>query len=214
MSHSSITVIDDRAPVEPVELTLAERFPTGSIVAWNGAQADGQRRRAVVIAHADDASGLTVLDGTDPVNLTANDLSDAVVLAASVDLYGQRVTNKAKALGKTHGWCDVAEKAITELNTTAPDSDERHAVKFVVTSVKHFVVLPTRDGQTFVNRNYGGDVVQFVTDSTYAFTAQFGEFHYDYFREVGPVDETERHESVTIQVVDEFPTSQRPATDF
>jgi hypothetical protein len=202
---TSITVTDGRAPAPEAPPTLADRFPLGAIVAWNGAVEDGQRRRAVVVEHHDDEGSITVLDGVERVVVTAEELTSAIVLAASADRYAQRVSNKARALGRTHSWCEVAEQAITELNQTPEDADERGAMNVVVTTVGHYRLVPTRDGRTRLTGRHNGDLTALLRERFYASN---GEFDRGYLRSQ---PETVAVHSVQIELVDALPTAAAPA---
>lgn len=206
---SNVTYVDERAPVEEVEPTFAERFPLGCVLAWNGPQADGQRKRGVVINHSDDETGLLVLDGPTTIELSPDDLKDAIVLAKSVDGYGQRVTAKAKALGKEYRWCEVANDAVHDLNNSPEDDphDQRKALKVVITTVGQYVVMPTRDAMRVLKEDadrYRGDHVALMRRNGLLYT-QAHEFNSSYYRHQTSESGHNPLKSITVTVVDEFP---------
>lgn len=215
---SNVTYVDERAPVEEVESTFAERFPLGCVLAWNGPQADGQRRRGVVIDHSDDETGLLVLDGPTTIELSPDDLKDAIVLAKSVDGYGQRVTAKAKALGKEYRWCEVADNAVHDLNNSPEDDPhgQRKALRVVITTVGQYVVMPTRDAMRVLKEDaerYQGDHVAFMRHNGLVYF-NAPEFSSSYYRHQNSEPGHEPLKSITVTVVDEFPSDDaETATD-
>lgn len=171
---TNVTAVDKRAPVEPPPPpTLLERIPLGSFVAYNGPSTDGERKRAVVIDHVDDA--IVVIDGAERVTVAGDELATVIVLAKSADAYANRVSVKARTLAKANGWCGTAEDAITELNTTpeGDDSQTRRTVYVEVVSTSRFALLPTNRSQRSDH-----DILEQLKDRYYGAT----EFNYDWFR--------------------------------
>jgi hypothetical protein len=158
-----------------------------------------------VIGHTDES--VELLDGPERVVLTGDELNTVIVLAASADKYAQRVSVKSRALGRAHNWCDVAEQAIEELNSTPEKSDDESSerIHVVVTTTGHYTVRRA-------NRRHA----PFVTDENMLeimrerfYVGSGGEFNFDYFQHVRGA--TNPVVSVDMRVVDEFPSANGTA---
>lgn len=139
-----VTFTDERTPVEPAPepASAAERLPLGALVRYSTTQVAG--RHALVAAHpADDV--VELLDGADRVTLSGDELAGVVVMGFSADDYAQRVSRTAREMAEVHGFCNVAQEAIEQLNRTpAHEADDGGLVHVVVTTTEHFTLRPTR----------------------------------------------------------------------
>lgn len=195
---TNFTVLDQRVAESTPLAPLNERVPLGSFVAYNGPSDDGERKRAIVIGHGDDGELLELLDGPDKIVLDdAEQLATVVVLATSADRYAQRVSTKSRALGRKHGWCEVAENAITELNQT-PENGTFEAMEPInvrVTITRDLVLRPRRT-------HYNGSTVtpENMLDQLQRKFYHSAEFNYDSFQQLDGTQDMQ----VTIEVVDEF----------
>lgn len=206
----------DSRPTEPkAEPTFTEKWPRGSVLSYNGPSDDGERKRAVVIDHDDEAGSVLLLDGPNEITITGDVLAEAIVLASSMDRYGQRVSVKARELGRENNWCEVANDAIAELNQTPEVSDDptRQTVNVVITTRGYARVMPTRAGQQAINAD--GDIATFLGNAGRRNVAYASgtELSTDYFRmQRGPNGESAGNwrAEVTFEVVDEFPEDLVP----
>jgi hypothetical protein len=151
MSRTDTNVVsnDGRTVVESKVKSLSETLTRGMFVAYNGTVEDGERARGVVLSVDDDAGSVVVLTGVNDVTISGDDTKTITVLAKSPDGFAQRVTTKARALGREYSWCEVANDAVKELNNT-PEIDEngtRRSFFVTVVSSRTVEVLPTREGR-------------------------------------------------------------------
>lgn len=151
MSRTDTKVVstDGRAVVESDVKPLSETLTRGMFVAYNGTVEDGERARGVVLSVDDDAGSVVVLTGVNDVTVSGDDTKTITVLATSPDGFAQRVSSKARALGREYSWCEVANDAVRELNNT-PELNEngtRKSLYVTAVSSRTMEMLPTREGR-------------------------------------------------------------------
>lgn len=195
----NVNVVDERVPAEPApDPTFAELYPVGAFVAYNGPSDDGQRKRAVILEVDESAKSVTVLDGAERVAVTGDDVAKVIILAKSANAFAERVSVKARALGKANGWCSVAEEAVEELNNKSPDEDPRRQVVRVLATVEvPFELMTTR----YTSGKPADELLELLRNNFYTY---YSEFDRTYFRTQNSVSEDTR---VSLRVVDEFPTT-------
>lgn len=204
----NVTVVDERAPVEPTPSpSLSERVPLGAFVAYNGPSADGERMRAIVVGHGADDQTLELLNGPERVTLEdPTQVASVIVLAKSADGYAQRVSTKARALGRAHDWCDTANDAIAELNST-PEHDTdvtpMGPIKVRMTVTRDVVARPrrTRNRRSITPANLLAELQRAVYVGA--------ELNYDQFQQLDGTGDVE----VKLELVDEFSTNGDAASE-
>jgi hypothetical protein len=209
MSRTDTKVVsnDGRAVVESEVKPLSETLTRGMFVAYNGTVEDGERARGVVLSVDDDAGSVVVLTGVDDVTVSGDDTKTITVLAKSPDGFAQRVTTKARALGREYSWCEVANDAVKELNNT-PELDEngtRRSFFVTVVSSRTVEVLPTREGRQRQATNGWTDAQ--LIENSWHITSQYDEPLYASLRLQNMYDR-----AVELTIIDP-PTSEDDADD-
>lgn len=204
---ANVVLVDKRTPVEPTEPTpIAERIPLGAFVAYNGPSDDGERKRAIVIGYGENNDVLELLNGPEKVVVDdPEQLASVIILAKSADAYANRVSVKARALGRAHDWCEVANNAITELNQT-PEQDTNgmlpDPLKVRLTITRDIIARVRRNRHTVITP---ANVLDHLQRSVYA----NAELNYDLFsHDIGTTDT-----QVMVEVVDEFTTTNGDAPE-